>query len=146
MSRQDALSICESLENSASTWIDEAVYYAQKTLEAAGMTSDNAFDQSLAYGNCLRVTWWNGGATKNEALAECEGFLDISPPPGEPTAAPTAAPTPAPTAAPVPTCTPAPDDGGPHDLDDLTPCLPTPAPTPVATPCADFDPLCGLSQ
>jgi hypothetical protein len=148
MSRQDALSICESAENSATTWIDEAVYYAQKQLEAAGMTPDDALDQSLAYGNCLRNTWWNFGATKDQARAECEGFLDISPPPAEPTSAP----TPAPTAVPTPTCPPDQDGDTVVDMDALTEdCYGTPlpvqaTPTPVKTPCADFDPLCGLSQ
>ncbi len=138
--RLEALTLC-TLETSPTTWIDEATSSAQKQFEAAGSSEGEALGQAIAYGNCLRVASWSGGATKAEALAECEGLLGITPP-AEPTTVPTAAPTPAATAAPTP-CQNQTDDGV-GDLDDLTDCQGTP--TPVKTPCADFDPLCGLSQ
>lgn len=142
--RLDTLARC-TLETKPETWIDEATSSALRQFEAAGSSEDEALGQAIAYGNCLRVASWSGRATKEEAIEECKGLLGITPP-AEPTAAPTAPPTAAPTPAATPAPTPCQNqtDDGVGDLDDLTECQG--APTPVKTPCADFDPLCGLSQ
>jgi len=95
--RLDALARC-TLETRPTTWIDEATSSAFEQFEAAGSSEDEALGQAIAYGNCLRVASWSGGATKDEALEQCKGFLGIAPP-AEQTAAPTAPPTAAPTQA-----------------------------------------------
>jgi hypothetical protein len=118
--RLEALTLC-TLETSPTTWIDEAISSAQKQFEAAGSSEGEALGQAIAYGNCLRVASWSGGATRKQALAECEGLLGITPP-AEPTAAPTASPTAVPTSTPTP-CNPDPDGDHVIDFFDLTDCL-----------------------
>jgi hypothetical protein len=142
-SRQDALASCEASMDAQ--WIDQALYYAEKSLSGAGMTTSDVLEILSTYSQCLQ-TKWRSGSTQEQALAECASFLDVSPPPAEPTTTPVAAPTVAPTPAPTP-CNADADGDTVTDLNSFVDCFgtPTPAtPTPVKTPCGDYDPLCGL--